>query len=254
MGNGQVTDELYQQHGYPRCVGALLNISLIFPHLNSNHACSNAPDFASRAHHPSNAVIPQLISVPLGFSIVSFLGIIVSSSSEVIYGEAVWSPIELLGKLLDGNPSHATRFGVWFISASFILAQVSIGPICPPDSSLALTSSSRTRQLGTNISANSVSAGCDLTALFPRFINSGSTFDSNDLLAMFVHTTFFFLASPSWWVYRGDRRTCHVSVAVAERQQQLHKLSFRYCSSVVLCFSRPHFDISFSNVQPIRSS
>lgn len=26
-------------------------------------------------------------------------------------------------------------------------------------------------QLGTNIAANSVSAGCDLTALFPRFIN-----------------------------------------------------------------------------------
>ncbi|CAE6424561.1 unnamed protein product [Rhizoctonia solani] len=108
----------------------------------------NAPDFASRAYRPANAVMPQLISVPLGFSLVSFLGIIVSSSSEVIYGEPVWSPIDLLGKLLDGSPSHATRFGVWFISASFILAQ-----------------------LGTNISANSVSAGCDLTALFPRFIN-----------------------------------------------------------------------------------
>ncbi|KAF8607752.1 putative uracil permease [Ceratobasidium sp. AG-I] len=108
----------------------------------------NAPDFASRARRPSDAVLPQLIAVPLGFSLVSFLGIIVSSSSEVIYGEAVWSPIDLLGRLLDGHPSHATRFGVWFISASFILAQ-----------------------LGTNISANSVSAGCDLTALFPRFIN-----------------------------------------------------------------------------------
>ncbi|CAE6429940.1 hypothetical protein ACGC1H_000870 [Rhizoctonia solani] len=108
----------------------------------------NAPDFASRAHRPSNAVMPQLIAVPLGFSLVSFLGIIVSSSSEIIFGEAVWSPIDLLGRFLDGSPSHATRFGVWFISASFILAQ-----------------------LGTNISANSVSAGCDLTALFPRFIN-----------------------------------------------------------------------------------
>jgi NCS1 family nucleobase:cation symporter-1 len=69
-------------------------------------------------------MMPQLIAVPLGFSLVSFLGIIVSSSSEVIYGEPVWSPIDLLGKLLDGSPSHATRFGVWFISASFILAQV----------------------------------------------------------------------------------------------------------------------------------
>ncbi|KAG8892936.1 hypothetical protein FRB99_002342 [Tulasnella sp. 403] len=109
---------------------------------------TNAPDFASRAHHPRDAVWPQIIGIPLGFSLVSFLGIIVSSSSEVIYGVPVWSPIELLGKLLDGHPSGATRFGVWFIAASFILAQ-----------------------LGTNIAANSVSAGCDLTALFPRFIN-----------------------------------------------------------------------------------
>ncbi|KAF9513307.1 hypothetical protein BS47DRAFT_1344355 [Hydnum rufescens UP504] len=108
----------------------------------------NAPDFASRARTPSAAVWPQFLGIPLGFSIVSFVGIIVASSSQVIYGEAIWSPIDLLGRFLDGHPSGATRFGVWFISASFILAQ-----------------------LGTNISANSVSAGCDLTSLFPRFIN-----------------------------------------------------------------------------------
>jgi NCS1 family nucleobase:cation symporter-1 len=60
---------------------------------------------------------------------VSFIGIIVSSSSVVLYGEAIWSPIDLLGKLLDGNPSGGTRFGVWFISASFILAQASISRI-----------------------------------------------------------------------------------------------------------------------------
>ncbi|TFY68007.1 hypothetical protein EVJ58_g1275 [Rhodofomes roseus] len=109
---------------------------------------TNAPDFASRAQKPRDALWPQLISVPLGFSIVSFLGIIVSSSSQAIYGQPVWSPITLLGMFLDDSPSHATRFGVWFIAAAFIIAQ-----------------------LGTNISANSISAGCDLTALCPRFIN-----------------------------------------------------------------------------------
>ncbi|EPQ52164.1 uridine permease Fui1 [Gloeophyllum trabeum ATCC 11539] len=108
----------------------------------------NGPDFASRASRPSAAVLPQLITIPLATSIISFIGIIVSSSSQVIYGEAVWSPIDLLGMFLDGEPSHATRFGVWFIAASFIIAQVR-----------------------TNISANSVSAGCDLTSLCPRYIN-----------------------------------------------------------------------------------
>lgn len=106
---------------------------------------SNAPDFASRATRPSAALYPQLFSVPLTFSLVSFIGIIVSSSSQTIYGEAIWSPIDLLGKFLDDSPSSATRFGVgfslpplnpqvivltglhaqvWFISASFIIAQV----------------------------------------------------------------------------------------------------------------------------------
>ncbi|KAJ8081670.1 uracil permease [Marasmius tenuissimus] len=107
----------------------------------------NAPDFASRATTPSAALWPQVISIPLTFGVVCFIGIIVSSSSQALYGEAIWSPIDLLGRFLDNDPSSATRFGVWFISFSFIIAQV------------------------TNISANSVSAGCDLTALFPRFIN-----------------------------------------------------------------------------------
>lgn len=108
----------------------------------------NAPDFASRATTPSAAFLPQIFAPPITFGIISFLGIIVSSSSTTIYGEAIWSPIDLLDKFLDGRPSHATRFGVWFISASFIIAQ-----------------------LGVNISANSISAGCDLTALLPRFLN-----------------------------------------------------------------------------------
>ncbi|PFH48677.1 hypothetical protein AMATHDRAFT_64898 [Amanita thiersii Skay4041] len=108
----------------------------------------NAPDFASRATTPSAALWPQFFAVPITFSLVSLAGIIVSSSSMAIYGEAIWSPIDLLGKFLDGEPSRATRFGVWFIATSFTIAQLS-----------------------TNISANSISAGCDLTALFPRYIN-----------------------------------------------------------------------------------
>ncbi|KAJ3808423.1 permease for cytosine/purines, uracil, thiamine, allantoin-domain-containing protein [Lentinula aff. lateritia] len=113
---------------------------------------TNAPDFASRSHSPSAALWPQLLSVPFTFAIVSFIGIIVSSSSQTIYGEAIWSPIDLLNMFLDNSPSHATRFGVWFIAFAFIIAQVRV-------------------LSETNISANSISAGCDLTSLFPRFIN-----------------------------------------------------------------------------------
>ena len=40
------------------------------------------------------------------------MGIIVSSSSQVIFGESVWSPVDLLNRFLDDDPSRATRFGV----------------------------------------------------------------------------------------------------------------------------------------------
>lgn len=109
---------------------------------------TNAVDFASRSKQPTNVILPQLIALPFTFGIVSFFGIIIASSSSVIFGEYVWSPLDLLGRFLDGDASSGTRAGVAFIAIGFIVAQ-----------------------LGTNIAANSISAGCDLTALLPRFIN-----------------------------------------------------------------------------------
>lgn len=108
----------------------------------------NDPDFARFARKPKDALWSQLFTIPLGFAVTSFIGIIVSSSSAVIYGgEPVWDPTDLLERFLDDGGS-AQRFGVFVIALAFALAQ-----------------------LGTNIAANSVSAGTDLTALFPRFLN-----------------------------------------------------------------------------------
>lgn len=109
----------------------------------------NDPDFARFARRPKDALWSQLFAIPVSFALTSFIGIIVSSSATVIYGEPVWSPIDLLGKFLrDSSVNGGTRFGVFVIAAAFVLAQ-----------------------LGTNLAANSVSAGTDLTALMPRFVN-----------------------------------------------------------------------------------
>ncbi|KAK8049569.1 hypothetical protein PG994_011299 [Apiospora phragmitis] len=109
----------------------------------------NDPDFTRFAAKPRDALWSQLCTIPIGFAITSFIGIIVSSSSVVIYpgSEPIWDPLQLLEKFLDDGGS-AQRFGVFVIAAAFALAQ-----------------------LGTNIAANSVSAGTDMTALLPRFIN-----------------------------------------------------------------------------------
>ncbi|KAJ5184040.1 hypothetical protein N7492_001656 [Penicillium capsulatum] len=105
----------------------------------------NNPDFARYARKPQDALWAQLITIPVGFAVTSFIGIIVSSSSSVIFDQPVWNPLTLLGMFLEGA-SSAERFGIFVIASGFALAQ-----------------------LGTNIAANSVSAGTNLTALLPRF-------------------------------------------------------------------------------------
>ncbi|KAL8969676.1 MAG: hypothetical protein Q9183_001887 [Haloplaca sp. 2 TL-2023] len=108
----------------------------------------NDPDFARFARKPKDALWSQFFTIPTGFAVTSFIGIIVSSSSAVIYGgNPVWNPLDLLDRFLEGANS-GERFGVFMIASAFALAQ-----------------------LGTNIAANSISAGTDMTALLPRFLN-----------------------------------------------------------------------------------
>lgn len=108
----------------------------------------NDPDFARFARKPRDAFWSQLITIPVGFAVTSFIGIIVGSSSTVIFGGApIWNPLDLLEQfLIEGGSGQ--RFGVFIIATAFTLAQ-----------------------LGTNIAANSVSAGTDMTALLPRYLN-----------------------------------------------------------------------------------
>lgn len=117
----------------------------------------NDPDFARFANKPSAALWPQGITIPMGFGLTSFIGIIAGSASAVIYPGygAVWNPLELLRFFIQDGPdnpggvgSSSDRAGTFFIAATFVVAQ-----------------------LGTNIAANSISAGTDLTALLPRYIS-----------------------------------------------------------------------------------
>lgn len=79
--------------------------------------------------------------LPLVFTFIAFIGIAASSAGAVKYGELNWDPIALISHW----DNRACRF---FGAFSFALAA-----------------------LGVNISANSLSAANDLTALFPRYVN-----------------------------------------------------------------------------------
>ncbi|KAI0787767.1 cytosine-purine permease [Fomes fomentarius] len=100
----------------------------------------NIPDF-TRYATDERAQYVQLFIIPVAFTLVGFMGIAVTSAGIVLYDAVLWDPLSLIDR-------WDNRAAAFFASFSFVLAT-----------------------LGTNISANSLSAANDMTVLFPRYIN-----------------------------------------------------------------------------------
>ncbi|SCU77949.1 LAMI_0A02894g1_1 [Lachancea mirantina] len=107
----------------------------------------NAPDFSRFAKTEKSSIYSQLFILPIMYAIISIIGILVTSAAYTMYGVNYWSPLDVLAQFLNHFTS-GNRAGVFLISFAFGIAQ-----------------------LGTNIASNSISAGTDMTALLPKFIN-----------------------------------------------------------------------------------
>jgi NCS1 family nucleobase:cation symporter-1 len=101
----------------------------------------NINDFARYARH-SRMIYVQIIIIPLSFMLMSFFGIIIAGAASDLYGESIWDPLTIMAHWTGTSQSRA---GAAFVGLSFVLAQ-----------------------LGSNISANCISAANDLNAMFPR--------------------------------------------------------------------------------------
>ncbi|PSK56743.1 hypothetical protein B9Z65_6367 [Elsinoe australis] len=118
----------------------------------STLAC-NIMDFSRYARpspsHPRGppAQYIQLPFLPLIFTLCGALGIITTSASYVIYGTYYWNPLDILAQWSRSGTSGG-RAAAFFSALAWYVAQV-----------------------GTNITANSISAANDLTVLCPRYIN-----------------------------------------------------------------------------------
>ena len=83
----------------------------------------------------------QLLIIPVAFTLIGFTGIAVTSAGIVLYGKILWDPLTLINE-------WDNRAAAFFAAAAFLLSV-----------------------LGTNISANSLSAANDMMALCPKYIN-----------------------------------------------------------------------------------
>lgn len=101
----------------------------------------NIPDFSRYARSQRDQIAGQILGLPLTMVFYSFIGIVVTSATVVIFGQAIADPVQLVAKF--GSP---------------VLSAVAL---------LALSVAT----LSTNIAANVVSPANDFSNLAPRHIS-----------------------------------------------------------------------------------
>jgi NCS1 family nucleobase:cation symporter-1 len=101
----------------------------------------NIPDFTRYARSQRDQMLGQALGLPLAMTLYAFIGVAVTSASVVLFGTAIWDPVELLG-----------RFHQPVVASIALIA-------------LLLAT------LNTNVAANVVSPSNDFSNLAPRYIS-----------------------------------------------------------------------------------
>lgn len=101
----------------------------------------NIPDFTRYAKSQRAQIRGQVIGLPTSMTMFSFIGVVVTSATIILYGEAIWDPLVLAGKFTD-------KFVVTIAMIAVAIAT-----------------------LASNIAANMVSPANDFANLAPAKIN-----------------------------------------------------------------------------------
>ncbi len=59
----------------------------------------NIPDFTRYCKTQKDQIVGQAVGLPPTMALFAFIGVAVTSATVVIYGEAIWDPVQLLGKM-----------------------------------------------------------------------------------------------------------------------------------------------------------
>ena len=117
----------------------------------------NIPDFTRYARSQRSQVLGQALGLPATMTLYSFIGVVVTSATTIIFGQAIWNPVDVLARL--GNP-----FAVVIAMLALLLATLNV-----------------------NVAANLVSPSNDFSNLSPRLIS----FRAGGLIACVVGVAVF---------------------------------------------------------------
>ncbi|EME78382.1 uncharacterized protein MYCFIDRAFT_58476 [Pseudocercospora fijiensis CIRAD86] len=105
-------------------------------------------DWTRYAKTPNAALFSQLIAAPILIISTAVCGLLITSATNEMYGVATWNPFELLLLIQQRSLSPAARAGTFFAGLGFFLDQLALCVIL-----------------------NCVSAGMDIAALAPKWMN-----------------------------------------------------------------------------------
>ena len=101
----------------------------------------NMPDFTRFGRSQKEQVVGQVVALPTTMFLFAAMGVMITSATVIIYGDAIWDPVKLVAKF--GNP-----FVVGFSMFSVVVATLAV-----------------------NIAANVVSPANDFANALPRWIS-----------------------------------------------------------------------------------
>ncbi len=130
----------------------------------------NMPDFTRFGRSQREQIVGQAVALPTTMSLFAAMGVAITSASAIIYGEAIWDPVQLVG-----------RFGSPLVIAVSMFTVV-------------------VATVAVNIAANVVSPANDFANAFPRAISFKSGGLITGVLGIAIQP-WKLLADPSGYIY-----------------------------------------------------
>src|SRR3954464_1116537 len=130
----------------------------------------NMPDFTRFGRSQREQMIGQVVALPTTMSLFAAMGVIITSATAIIYGQAIWDPVQLVGKFSSPVIVAVSMFTV-------VVATIAV-----------------------NIAANVVSPANDFANAFPRFISFKTGGLLTGILGIVIQP-WRLLADPSGYIF-----------------------------------------------------
>jgi NCS1 family nucleobase:cation symporter-1 len=130
----------------------------------------NMPDFTRFGRSQREQIVGQVVALPTTMSVFAAMGVIITSATAIIFGQAIWDPVQLVGRFSSPVIVAVAMFTV-------VVATIAV-----------------------NIAANVVSPANDFANAFPRLISFKTGGLITGLLGIAIQP-WRLLADPSGYIY-----------------------------------------------------